>query len=74
MRLAEIDLERQEALTDAHSSYLEAYDNLMVLIDKFPPAHRTPERQTEVSNASNVCTVLQMKYEIAKSERYKVKT
>lgn len=74
MRLAEIDLDRQEALNEAREAYETAYSNLMTLIDRFPPAHRKPEQQTEVSNASNVCTIMQMRYEIAKSERYKVTT
>lgn len=70
MRLAEIDMEKEEALNEAREAYEIAYNRVMVLIDKYPLAHRKPEQQTEVSNASNVCTIMQMKLEIAKSERH----
>lgn len=73
MRLSEIDLDRQEALNETRQAYGDTFDAYMALIAKYPPAHRKPWQQDEISKAEGRCTIAKMKYEIAQSERYKVK-
>lgn len=70
--MSELSAEREEELQKAHTAYQEAFAEYMALIEKYPIAHRTLGQFDEVSKAGNRCTVASMKWEIAKSERYKV--
>lgn len=72
MRLAEIDMDRAEALEDALHRYQEAYTDYMALIDKYPPAHREIWQMDEISKAMGRCTIAKMHWENANAMRYRL--
>lgn len=72
MRLAEIDLDRQEALNEAREAYSNAFDAYMELLAKYPPAHRTLWQQDEISKAEGICLIAKMHWENAQTDRYKL--
>lgn len=72
MRLAEIDLEREEALNEARDAYHSAYQHWADLMNKYPIAHRTLSQMDEISKAEGGSLMANMHYETAKSQRYKL--
>lgn len=67
-----IDMERQEALTEAHRQYLTALADYQELLNKYPISHRTLPQMDEISKAEGRCIVMKQRYEVAQSERYKL--
>lgn len=70
--MSELSAEREEALNDARQEYETAFTAYMSLIERWPPAHRKPSEQEEISRAEGRCTIAHMHYENAKAQRYKV--
>lgn len=70
--MAEIDLERQESLSEASCNHAEAYENYMELLDHYPPAHRTPEQSKEIEKALWHLELMVIRRDKAQRERYTV--
>ena len=71
-RLAEIDLERQDSLSEASFNHAEAYDTYMKLLDRYPPAHRTPEQSKEIEKALWHLELMVIRRDQAQRERFSV--
>lgn len=69
-RLAEIDLERQDSLSEASCNHAEAYEDYMTLLDKYPPARRNPEEAREIEKSLWRLEYTNMRLEAAKRNRY----
>jgi len=70
--MAEIDLERQDSLSEASFNHAEAYDTYMKLLDLYPPAHRTPEQAKEIEKALWHLELMVIRRDKAQRERYTV--
>ena len=70
--MAQIAMEREDALNEAHWEYREAYDAMMKYQDQHPPAHRKPHETDKLSRLSSRCMSAKYRYEMAQSQRYRV--
>ena len=70
--MGEIDMERQEALNEAHVAYLEAFQAVMDYQATHDINRRTLAETEELCRLNSMCGHLKYQYEIAQSNRYKV--
>lgn len=71
-RLAEIDQDRQESLSEASCNHAEAYENYMTLLDRYPPAHRTPDQAKEIEKALWHLELMVIRRDQAQHDRFRV--
>lgn len=70
--MSQISAEREEALNEAHIAWLEAEEELRKMQDATEIMQRDGAQWMAIVNQRQVCGVLRMKYERAKSDRYKL--
>lgn len=70
--MAELDMEKQEALAEAQTSYLEAFAEYSTFLDKHDINHRTMEEIDEASRLESVCMWAKYRFEKCYRERYKI--
>lgn len=72
MRMAELDMEKQETLAEAQTSYLEAFAEYSTFLDTHDINHRTMEEIHEASRLESVCMWAKYRFELAQHSRYRI--
>lgn len=70
--MAELDMEKQEALAEAQTSYLKAFAEYSTFLDTHDINHRTMEEIDEASRLESVCSWKKLQYEKVQRDRYRV--
>jgi hypothetical protein len=70
--MAMMDMDREQALNEAHVAYLEAFQAVMDYLEAHDINRRTLAETEELCRLNSICGHLKYQYEIAQMQRYRV--
>lgn len=71
-RVSELSMEKDEELATLHQAYEEAFEAMMLYMDKHDPSHRTIVQVNELARLTSVCEMAKFQYEKAESGKWKI--
>lgn len=70
--MSQLAAEKDAEINHLHATWLEEFEKLRSLLEKYPLGRRTYESSEEVAKQDAACGIAKYKYEAAESQRYKV--